>query len=463
MKKSKINSYSAMLKKTIAFLGVMVYFATMTNAKAQDTISEKYGNDSVNCVMNNSLYFEFFKQWRDSDYKSPAWKDAVRPWRWVFLNCPQSTRNIYLHGERLVDELIQNETDKTKRNKYVDTLMMVYDKRIEYFGNEGFVLGKRGSELYKLRPEAYEEAYANLTRSIELEGNESNGAVLIYLFRAAEKIVKSDKADRSLLFEVYDQASEIIDYNINRFRNEADEKKVTSWENVRGNLELSIEPYATCPDIISIYSVKFNNEPNNVDLLKKITKLLDRKNCTDSDLFLAATENLHRLEPSAKSAELMGKMNIRRENYTESVKFLQEAVQLHEDAQAKADVYFLLAHVYFQMKLYTQSRSAGNEVLKVRPNDGKIYILIGDLYASSAKDCGDNDLTSKVAYWAAVDKYVRARNVDPSVEDLARTKINTFSQYFPAKETIFFYDLDEGDAYTVECWINETTTVRASN
>lgn len=451
-----------MLKKTIALLGVLIYFATMTIVKSQDTITEKYGTDSVNCVMNNSLYFEFFKQWRDSDYKSPAWKDAIRPWRWVFLNCPQSTRNIYLHGERLVDELIQNETDKAKRDKYIDTLMMVYDKRIEYFGNEGFVLGKRGSELYKLRPEAYEEAYGNLTRSIELEGNESNGAVLIYLFRSAEKKVKSDKADRSLLFEVYDQASEIIDFNINRFRNEGDEKKVTSWENVRGNLELSIEPYATCPDIISIYSVKFNNEPNNVDLLKKITKLLDRKNCTDSDLFLGATENLHRLEPSAKSAELMGKMYIRRENYPESVKFLQEAVQLHEDAQSKADVNFLLAHVYFQMKLYSQSRNTANEVLKVRPNDGKIYILIGDLYASSAKDCGDNDLTSKVAYWAAVDKYVRARNVDPSVEDLARTKINTFSQYFPAKETIFFYDLDEGDTYTVECWINETTTVRAS-
>lgn len=463
MKKAKINSGSAMFKKMITVLGVVIYFAAMTNVKSQDTISEKYGSDSVNCVMNNSLYFEFFKQWRDSDYKSPAWKDAIRPWRWVFLNCPQSTRNIYLHGERLVDELIQNETDKAKREKYIDTLMMVYDNRIKYFGNEGFVLGKRGSELYKLRPEAYEEAYTNLKRSVELEGNESNGAVLIYLFRSAEKMVKSEKADRTLLFEVYDQASEIIDFNINRFRTEGEEKKVTSWENVRGNLELSIEPYATCPDIISIYTVKFNDEPKNVELLKKITKLLDRKNCTDSDLFLEATENLHKLEPSAKSAELMGKMYIRRENYNDAVRYLQEAIQLHADDQARADVNFLLAHVYFQLKRYPQARNECYEVLKVRPNDGKIYILIGDLYASSAKDCGDNDLTSKVAYWAAVDKYIRARNVDPSVEDLARTKISTFSQYFPAKETIFFYDLNEGDAYTVECWINETTTVRSSN
>ena len=89
--------------------------------------------------------------------------------------------------------------------------------------------------------------------------------------------------------------------------------------------------------------------------------------------------------------------------------------------------------------------------------------MIGDLYAASAKDCGDGDFYSKVAYWAAVDKYFQARNVDPEVAELAQTKINTFTQYFPATEQIFFHDLKEGDSFTVECWINETTTVRSSD
>jgi len=84
------------------------------------------------------------------------------------------------------------------------------------------------------------------------------------------------------------------------------------------------------------------------------------------------------------------------------------------------------------------------------------------MYAASASDCGDNDLTKKVAYWAAVDKYMRAKQVDPEVAEIAQSRISTFSQQFPNSETIFFYDLKEGDTYTVECWINEkTTTVRA--
>jgi tetratricopeptide (TPR) repeat protein len=362
-----------------------------------------------------------------------------------------------------MEELIITETDKDKKEKFIDTLMMVYDKRIQYFGNEGYVLGKKGSDLYKYRPNAYEETYEILKKSIELEGNDANGPSLIYYFRSAEKLVKDAKADKTILVDIYDQSSDIIDANIKKCKAEDDQKGVTNWENIKGNVELSFEPYATCEDLISIYTIKFNENQNNIELLKKITKILDKKNCTDSELFFLATENLHKAEPNAMSAELMGKMYIKREEYTTAANYLNEAVTLFEDGNDKADAYFLLANVNVLLVRYETARANCYEVLKVRPNDGKTYILIGDMYASSAKDCGDNDLTSRGAYWAAVDKYLKAKNVDPAVAELADTKINTFTQYFPATETIFFYDLKKGDSYRVGCWINENTTVRTSD
>ncbi len=450
-----------MKKTTIIIVGLIFGLMTASFTKAQDTITGKYGEDSTQCVMNNSLYYEFYRQWKQSKYKSPAWKDAIKPWRWVFLNCPKSTKNIYLHGEKLVEEMIKNETDKAKKEKYIDTLMMVYEKRIQYFGNEGYVKGKWGSDLYKYRPEAFEEAYGLLKSSVELEGNESNGPVLIYYFRSAEKMVKDNQLDTAVLFDIYDQTSEIIDYNIAKYEKKGDEKRVTQWENIRNNIELSIEPYATCPQIISIYSVKFNNDPENIDLLKKIAKLLDKKGCNDAPLYREVVEKLHKKEPSARTAELLGKMYIKLEDFNTAAKYLNEAINLYEDDNDKADVRYLLANVYFQLKKYSQARSECYEYLKVRPDDGKIYILIGDLYASSANDCVDDEL--KVAYWPAVDMYIKAKNVDPSVEELARTKINTFTQYFPAKEQLFFRDLNPGDSYQVGCWINVTTTVRSSD
>ena len=452
--------------KLIKSVLIICFFLTVAfpsiNLQAQ-TSESKYGTDSVNCVMNNSLYYEFYKQWKASNYKNKSWKDAFGSWRWVFLNCPQSTINIYLHGEKLIDEKIKNLADKTVKEEYIDTLMLVYDKRIEYFGKEGYVLGKKGVDLYKLRPTAFEEAYEILKKSISIEGNESNSSNLIYYFRAAEKMVKAEKAEKVILVDIYDQTSEIIEYNLKECQAKEDTKNITKWENVKGNIELSFEPYATCEDLISIYTVKFNETPDDVDLLKKITKILDKKDCTNSKLYFDATKNLHQLEPTARSAELMGNMYAVNEEYNDAAKYYQEAIELYEDDNDRADVHYKLASVFFMLKRYSQARSNCYEIIKIRPNDGKAYMLIGDMYAASAKDCGDNDLTTKVAYWVAVDKYYKAKTVDPSIAEQANSKINTYSQYFPANETIFFYDLQKGDSYTVGCWINETTTVRTSD
>lgn len=452
-----------MKKQIIFILSLIIIGLTISPVVAQNSKESKYGSDSVNCVMNNSLYYEFYNQWKQSNFKNKSWKDAIGPWRWVFINCPASTKNIYLHGENILDELIKNASNKESKKMYIDTLMMLYDKRIQYFGLEGYVKGKKGSDLYKLSPTSYAEAYKILKESIELEGNESNGPVLIYYFRAAEKMVKNNELEKSVLVDIYDQTSEIVEYNLKKSTEVGNKKDITNWENVKGNIELSFEPYATCEDLVSLYTVKFNETPLDIDLLKKITKILEKKNCTGTELYRVTTEARYKLEPTSRSAFLLGKMYIKLEEFGKAAQFLKEAVDLCEDNNERADINFLLGNVYFQQKQFAASRAQCYEVLKVRPNDGSAYILIGDLYASSAKQCGDNDLTSKVAYWVAVDKYIKARNVDPSQSDLANTKINTFSQYFPNTETIFFYDLKVGDTYTVECWINESTTVRTSD
>ncbi len=448
------------MKSKIVLIASLLISMWLSNDLLAQENGEKYGADSITCIQNNSLYYEFYKQWKKSDYKNESWKDALPSWRWVFINCPRSTINIYLHGEKLMKKLIKSESDKAIKEKYIDTLMMGYDQRIQYFGKEGFALGKKGVDLYKLRPSAYEQSYSILKKSIEMQGNKSNGPSLIYYFRSAEKMVKAEKAEKTILLDIYDQSSEIIEYNI---KNAKDDKKKKSWENVKGNLELSIEPYASCEDLIGMFTPKFEESPNDIELLNKITKKLDKRDCTDSDLFFKATENLHKLQPTAKSARLMGIMYIKKEQYSTAAEYLNESISLCEDPNEKADIHYLLANVYFQIKQYSTARSHCYNAIKLRSNDGKPYILIGDMYVATAKSCGDNDLTKSVAYWVAVDKYKKAKSVDSSVADAANSKIRTYSQYFPATETIFFYDLKKGDSYKVECWINETTTVRTSD
>ena len=133
-----------------------------------------------------------------------------------------------------------------------------------------------------------------------------------------------------------------------------------------------------------------------------------------------------------------------------------------EDITKVDDAYIFLAQAYRSLDNFPRARQMALKAAEHNTEWGEPYMFIGDLYALSAKSCGNDDLTRKVAYWAAVDKYAKAKRVDPELTSLANKRIGTYSAYFPALELLFFHNLNEGEKYTVECWINEVTTIRAA-
>lgn len=458
--KTKIT---AILLGFVSFLMFSAFAGTSTglmNSTSKFPVFQdegKYGKDSATCVMNLSLYREFYKQWKASGYKNNAIYDAIGSWRWVFNNCPQARQNTYIDGNNMMEFLMkQAKTDEAK-SAYIDTMMMIYDKRIKYFGREGYVLGRKGTDLFKYAPEEYEKAYHIFKKSVDLRGKQSESFVLVYYFRTVSKMVDAGKLEKAEIVEVYDQLSEIIDYNIEASKN--DPQDLSAWENVKGNIELSFEPYATCEDLISIYSKKFEEAPEDVELLKKITDMLDKKGCTESELFFDASVKLNELEPSPNSSYMIAKMLVKKEQTSEALPYLEDALQIDDD-ETKADIYLLMADVYRKMNNYPTARKYARQALDLRPNEGHAYLIIGDMYANSADECGNNEMSKKAAYWVAVDMYQMAKKVDEELADIAQKRIEVYSQQFPKTETVFFYDLKEGDSYTVECWINERTTVR---
>jgi len=107
------------------------------------------------------------------------------------------------------------------------------------------------------------------------------------------------------------------------------------------------------------------------------------------------------------------------------------------------------------------ARDYARLAIEPNPASGEPYVFIGYLYAMSANNCGNNEVEKNSVYWAAVDKFIKAKSIDPSVAEECDRNIGIYSKYYPSKEEIFFQGLKEGDNYTVKCWINETTTVRS--
>lgn len=430
----------------------------------------KYGKDSVNCVQNLSLYRESYKQWKQSHYKSPAINHAFRFWKKTLAECPKSSENIYVDGVKMLDYFIKTSKDENKKERLIDSLMMVYDMRIQYFPNYwkaphpsqiGTLLGRKGVDLYQNRPSAYKEAYEILKKSIELDSSDASGIVYVYYFRAITRMAMKGEIDTTAVVDAYDMLSDYIDENIKKYTAVGDSKEVEEYNNIMGNIENTFEPFANCTDLVRIYRQKFKAEPDNTDMLRKIVKLLDKKKCIDDPLYFDATVKLYDLEPTPESAYLIGKMMLKQQRYREALKYMEDATKM-EDQDKVDDDYIYMAEAYKALDDFPHARQMALKAAELNPSWGDPYIFIGDLYALSAKDCGDNDLTKKVAYWAAVDKYYKAKQVDPSLTEVADKRINTYKVYFPPTELLFFYNLNEGESYTVDCWINEVTTVRAA-
>lgn len=190
---------------------VLVFFAMVllaTSQVAAQKTESKYGMDSISCVTNLSLYREFYKQ--------KNYADALPHWRWVFFNCPVSSQNIYIEGVKMMVAKINESKDQKSRDAYIDTLLMVYEARIKYFGTsvtsrEGMVWGRAGVELENYRPSDTLRVYEYLRKSVEREGLNSEPIIVSRYFINVSNLVKNNRFPVDTIAENYDRLCDLVD------------------------------------------------------------------------------------------------------------------------------------------------------------------------------------------------------------------------------------------------------------
>ncbi|MFW5658091.1 MAG: tetratricopeptide repeat protein [Bacteroidota bacterium] len=411
-----------------------------------------YGPDSaarMECANNLSSMSEFMK------IDLPNY--ALDAWRYVFHHCPSSSSLIYRYGVDIMKYMIENAETEEEKEKFTDTLFLVYDKRIEYFDNKGFVLGRKGIDILKYRKKDLKEAYEVLKQSVQLQKEESEYAIMGYFMQVSGLLFKKNMIEASGVVEDYTMVSDYLETNIEKStKKERGLQMQERIDEIFTNLGA-----ADCEQLISIYQPRFDENKDNPKYLKKAAEILQKTDCEDTPFYAQVSERLFSIEPSAESASYLAKLFMQKEEYQKAVDYYEKAIELETEAINKANFYFNLAAIKSdKFKDYPLARSLAYKAIELRPDWGEPYILIGDAYASSSKNCGENDFEKSAVYWAAVDKYIKAKNVDPSMAEEANQRISQYSRYFPDKEDAFFYDYTVGKSYTVGCWINETTSVR---
>ena len=481
-----------MKTKRIVLIAAMIGMAM--SVMAQEATESKYGTDSVACVTNLSTYREYFKQWEAAKYAPESISmEMVTAWRSVFLNCPRASQYVYTNGEKIMEYFIR--TNPAEKDAYIDTLCMLMDNRAKYFPTDpktgasqvANIMGRKGLLIYTYNKNRYEEAYNVLRDAVALDPTQLQGAYIDAYFRSTIDMVNNDKAEKMTVINVYQELSEVVDANIGLLAEnvaqlesakadaeatgdaeavmgfdkqiEKVEKSINNNKGTKSNLDNLFQPYASCEDLIKVFSAKMAETPDDVVLLKRITTILDKKDCTESKLFLDAAVKLNELEPSPEASYSLGIKFFKDRKYSDAATFFEQATKT-ENNDRKYRAYRNLGMCYENMGNLSRARDTYRRAAQIDPTNGEPYLLIAMLYAGSAKQYS-GDIDSKAVYWAAVDKCNKAKSLDPSCAEKANGLIRAYTAAFPSMETIFFNDYSEGQTYNVGGWIGETTTIRA--
>jgi tetratricopeptide (TPR) repeat protein len=313
-----------------------------------------------------------------------------------------------------------------------------------------------GDELKQIHKTGFEY----LSKSVELQGNETEPPVLVLLMQTTVALYKLGELPKEKVVENYEKCTEIANYII---ENNEDEKIVeTTREQVLPYIEeiFGKSGAADCDVLVKIYSDDFEENKDDIDFIKTMLRRLGRAGCTESELFASATERLYELEPSAEAAFNMARRYLKRDEMDKAREYYQMAIDQETDDELLATYYYERGLLrYVRMNNYQGAIQDAKKALSLNPELCEANMLIGNVYASASQKFEGTDLEKSAVFWVACDYFAKARRGDDCAIDAA-SKLAQYRKYFPNKEDAFMEGLQEGASYHVGGWINENTKVR---
>ena len=139
-------------------------------------------------------------------------------------------------------------------------------------------------------------------------------------------------------------------------------------------------------------------------------------------------------------------------------KFYNESIGLETDNIKKARILYKIATKFKKSNQFSKSRNYARKALDFQPSMGSAYLLIANLYASSANNCGNSQFEKRAVYWLAAKEARKAANVDARVKRIAERTAESYEGRAPSKTDIFT-EANAGEVIKFNCWIGQSITV----
>jgi hypothetical protein len=443
--------------KTVSIPKILILFVLITGLQqagfSQELIASQESSPNENPEQGRlvSTYREFFK-WKE-------YESALRSWWTLFHDFPGSSERLYVDGVTMYRHFIGKTPDGQARNAKIDTLMLIYDQRMAYFGGAGNILGRKGTDLLRYRSddtERVKDAYGMLKKSREIEGAGSREAVMLNFMASGFVLLHAGMLDNNQVMEDYFLVTGLLDQQ---------EGRGPRWERTRASIDEMIKKdgILSCEGLDHHFRPQFEQNSGDAVLLEKMVHSYMFAGCSESDLYIAAAEKLYQIDPGPETAHQLAVLFIGRNNLEKASWYLQMAV-LGENLpdETRAEWYYELSIVNLANGNHCEAINYAREAKAYKNDFGKAYMALGDAFIACRKHLGD-DFQQQTAFWAAADMYQLASEVDSTLAEESSEKLAVCIAQFPGAEDIFFQDLQVGKSYRVGGCIQENTTVRSSD
>jgi tetratricopeptide (TPR) repeat protein len=454
------------------FLSLILLFFSLNN----------FSQSKEECFSNLSIFAEYAKV---KNYDA-----AYQPWLKVKADCPDLNPAIYVYGERILKDFIKKSTGNDKE-VYKQDLLNLYDQWLKYFSKSkngniqvGKILAIKAQSMISLKLGDDNEVYDIYNEAFTKDPTSFKSPKGLYnYFKIYFNLYKAENSSVTLesIFEKYEVLTEKFELEMSVYSSKLDAllKKEQSANPLTGkesrnkkvyevnmvacstylkNLNAIIAKEATCENLIPLYRKNFIKFKTDPIWLNRAASRMDSKDCSDDPLFVELVEALHKLNPSANSAYYLGLLNDKKGNSKMAIEYYTESINLESDNLKKAKTLYKIALKFKKSRQYSKSRSYANKALKYQPSLGSAYLLIANLYAASANNCGNTQFEKRAIYWLAAKEAKKAASVDASVRKIANKTAVSYLGRAPSKTDIFT-EGKSGEIISIKCWIGKKVTV----
>lgn len=423
-----------------------------------------------------------------SEYvKAKNYDAAFDPWMELRQTSPKFNSAIYVYGERILKYKIKNSSDLEKVS-YINDLLKLWIEKREHFPSKtplGDILAKSAQLQYDYKKElglSNSEIYLSFDKAYNIDlGSFNNPKNLYTYFKLLVKLYDADMKSAEDLFTKYDEISEKVEEEtknytnkVNKFVSSSDEEITMSskdqrrvksynsflkaYDQISKGMEKDLGDRGNCDNLIPLYEDNFQSNQNDGKWLSRAMNRLYGKECDDSQLFVKIVQKKNELEPNASTAYYLGTIKDKQGNSQEALKYYNQAIELETDSYEKAKILFRIATNFRKNGLFSKARSFYTQALAFNPSMGRSYLAIAQMYASSAKNCGNDNFSQRAVYWLASKEAMKASRVDGTLKSAAIKSSRNYEAKAPQKSEIFSSGR-EGEVIKISCWIGRSVKV----